>query len=173
VTIDRITQQQLDTLEDILRSLIGRHEQLGKLLDQQRAAMRRGDADRMTELCRLQNAQIQNISELEKKRLTLVAELTTKAAPDAPEPLKLLDLAQRFPEPMRGRLLVLRQQLVQRMEDVQQKSSVARRAAYSLCKHVTGLVRAIATVSYGGAAYTLAGRVNDKPAVMSTLNMVA
>ncbi len=173
MTLTRSMQQQIDALEEVLRALIDRHDQLGKLLDRQRQAMRRGESEQMTELCKLQNAQVQTISELEKRRLTFVAELTMAALPEAKEPLKLLELADRFPEPARGRLLVLRQQLLQRMEDVQHKCGVARRAADALSRHVIGLVRAIATVSQGGAAYTLAGRVNDKPARMSTLNLVA
>ncbi|MEM1098020.1 MAG: flagellar protein FlgN [Planctomycetota bacterium] len=166
-------EQRLERLESTLRQSIERQRQLTELLKRKRDAMRAGDADRMTDLTRAENAQVQAISEIEKTRLTLVAELTQSVDPSAPEPLRLAELAERLPEPTRGKLLVLRSQLLEAMHAVQAQTAVAKRASESLVKHVSGLVRTLANVSHGHAAYGPIGRTPQQPAPMSTLSLTA
>ncbi len=163
----------IERLESVLRRSNDRHGQLLALLQRKRDAMRRGDAGLMAELTRLENGQVQAISELEKSRLSLVADLTLVVLPDAPEPLKLAELAERFPEPVRGRLLVMRSQLLAAMRDVRDQLAVARRASDALLQHVNGLVRTIASVSHGAGAYGPVGRLPQQPAPMSTLSLTA
>ncbi len=127
----------------------------------------------MVDLTRLENAAVQTISELEKRRLQLVADLTLALDPAAEQPLKMKELAERLPEPFRGRLLVTRTKLVAAITDVAEQTSVVRRASESLLKHVNGLIRTIGVVSHGGAAYGQTGQVNTKPARMSTVNFTA
>ncbi len=127
----------------------------------------------MVDLTRLENAAVQTISELEKRRLQLVADLTLALDPAAEQPLKMKELADRVPEPFRGRLLVTRTKLVAAITDVAEQTSVVRRASESLLKHVNGLIRTIGVVSHGGAAYGQTGQVNTKPARMSTVNFTA
>jgi hypothetical protein len=166
-------RQPLDRLESTLRQSIDRHQQLLKLLQRKRQAVRAGDARTMTDLTRAENTQVQAISDIEKTRLQLVADLTLRVAPGATEPLKLADLAERFPEPTRGRLLVMRTQLLDAMHAVRDETVVAKRAAESLVQHVSGLVRTLAAVSHGHAAYSPIGRTPDQPAALSTLSLTA
>src|SRR5690606_29211509 len=123
----------------VLQQQVQAHEALLSLLQRKREALRTGGTRAMTELAALENEKVQLISELEKHRLTLVAELTLALVPDAAEPMRLGELAERMPEPARGRLLVLRHQLRERMEQVREASSVLRRATEALMKHVHGL----------------------------------
>ncbi|MEM1446504.1 MAG: flagellar export chaperone FlgN [Planctomycetota bacterium] len=166
-------KQTLDRLESTLRQSIDRQQQLTDLLKRKRDAMRAGDANLMTDLTRAENAHVQAISEIEKTRLKLVAELTLLLDLSATEPLKLAALAERFPEPTRGRLLVMRSQLLDAMRAVQEQTAVAKRASESLVKHVSGLVRTLANVSHGHAAYGPVGRTPQQPAPMSTLSLTA
>lgn len=165
--------QLLERIETVLRQSLDRHDQLVSLMHRKREAFRAADASLMTDLCRLENVQVQAISDLEKSRLALVGELTLKVLPDATEPMKLAELAEHFPEPTRGKLLVLRAQLLERMHAVREQAGVARRASESLLRHVNGLVRTIATVSQGGPAYTSTGRSHQRPASLNTVSFVA
>ena len=171
--MDNATRSLLERLETTLRSSIDRHAQLFSLLERKRKSLRSGNATLMAELTKLENAQVQTISELEKTRLQLVADLTLRVLPKAPEPLKLAALAEHFPDSTRGRLLVMRAQLLERMRAVQEQTAVARRAGDALLRHVNGLVRTLASVSHGGAAYGPIGRAPQQPAPMSTLSLTA
>lgn len=166
-------KQALERLDATLRQSIDRQRQLLQLLQRKRDAMRAGDADLMADLTRAENAQVQAISEIEKSRLKLVAELTLLVDAQAPEPLKLAELAEHFPEPTRGKLLVMRTQLLDAMHAVQAETAVAKRAAETLVRHVSGLVRTLATVSHGHAAYSPIGRTPAQPAPLSTLSLTA
>lgn len=171
--MDKNTRLNLDRLEAVLLQALQRQEQLLSLLERKRLALRHGKDREMADLTRLENAAVQTASELEKRRLQLVADLTLVVQPGATEPLMMKDLAERLPEPYRGRLLVTRLKLVEAITKVGEKTSVVRRASESLLKHVNGLIRTIGVVSHGGAAYGQNGRVNTQPARMSTVNVTA
>lgn len=171
--MDNTTRVNIDRLEAVLAQALQRQEQLLSLLERKRLALRSGNDRSMIDLTRLENAAVQTISELEKRRLQLVADLTAAVLPEAAEPLKMKDLAERLPEPFRGRLLITRGKLIDAMTRVQEQTSVVRRASESLLKHVNGLIRTIGVVSHGGAAYGQTGRVCHKPARMSSLNVTA
>ncbi|MEM8782171.1 MAG: flagellar export chaperone FlgN [Planctomycetota bacterium] len=166
-------RQTLERLESTLRESVDRQRQLTDLLKRKSDAMKRGDANLMADLTRVENAHVQAISEIEKSRLQLVADLTLLLDAEAKEPLKLGELAERFPEPNRGKLLVMRAQLLEAMRAVQAESAVVKRASDTLAKHVAGLVRTLANVSHGHAAYGPVGRTPQQPAPMSTLSLTA
>lgn len=171
--MDKTLRLNLDHLEAVLTQALERQQQLLSLLERKRVALRQGKDQDMVDLTRLENAAVQTISEIEKRRLQLVADLTLAIDPVAKEPLKMKDLAERLPEPYRGRLLVTRAKLVEAITQVAEQTSVVRRASESLLKHVNGLIRTIGVVSHGGAAYGQTGQVNTKPARMSTVNFTA
>jgi hypothetical protein len=154
-------------LETVLTAEIAAHERLLKLLHQKLSALRRADHEKVADCCQQENQQIQTIGELEKERLTQVAALTQIVAPQAPQPLRMSQLAEHLPEPARGRLLVLRQQLRGQIEQVRQESAIARRAAESLLAHMQGLVRTIGSVMNGGATY---GRTGAPPRSVSAIS---
>lgn len=163
----------LAQLEQVLAESADRHEQLLGLMQQQRGALRSAEAERVTELSRQQNTVVQAISVLEKRRLALAASLTEAIAPDASEPLRLRDLAERLPEPARGRVLVLRQRLRERIGEVKEQSSVARRATESLMNHMQGLVQSLSHATAHGAGYDRPGRANQPLPAIGTFNLTA
>ena len=101
---------------------------------------------------------MQAVSDLEKERLGIMGELTALLAPASQEPLRLLDLAQRIKEPIRGRLLVLRQELKQRITQSEKETAMARRATESLVRHMQGLIQTIGNVMTGVGVYSHKGR---------------
>ncbi len=169
--------KRLDAMADGLEAVMGRaieaHERLHSLMRRKREAFARADTGRMTELLQLENEQVKAIADLERKRLELVAQMTLVVEPGASEPLRMRELAERCEEPLRGRLLAMRQRLEAKLQEVKAEASVARRAAESLARHVRGLVQTIGAISSGAAAYGRAGRVPEPAATIRTLNVTA
>jgi len=160
-------------LEQVLSQLADRHEQLLGLMRRQREALRDAEVERVAELSRLENAQVQSISELEKRRLALVASLTAVLSPSSQKPLLMREAAELLPEPARGRLLVLRQQLRERIGEVKEQSSVSRRATEALMNHMQGLVQSLSQVSARGAGYDRPGRPQAGLPAIGTINLTA
>jgi len=133
----------IPVLETVLKQLADRHEQLLVLMKRQRESLRLADHHGVSECSRLENTLVQAIGDLEKRRLELVAQLTKLVDPSSAAPMRMRDLAERLPEPARGRLLVLREQLRERIAAVKDESSVTRRATEALLKHMQGLVHTL------------------------------
>jgi hypothetical protein len=171
--MDNTILLKLTKLEAVLVGCVATHEALLKLLEAKREAIRDGRANDVTELCRRENAQVQAISEAEKKRLTLVAELTQMIHPDAEQPLRLASLAELIEEPMRGRLLVRRTQLIEAMRQVQEQAAAIRRASESLNQHMGSLIKTIGVAATGGSAYGQTGGRQVKRPSLSTINLTA
>jgi len=165
--------KQLNQLETILQSQLDAHEQLLALLHRKREALREAAHQRVLQCCELENEKVRVISELEKNRLAIVAELTQMLEPNAAQPLRLAELAERLPEPTRGRLLVMRSQLVQRMQQVQQQTRLTQRALESLHRHMQGLMQTVGSLCSGVATYSANGARPRAATAVSTFNTTA
>lgn len=164
----------LQGLSAVLSQLVEVHTQLLGLMQRQRVALREHRPDTMRDLCTLENEVVQRISTLEKERLERVATLTLLLDPQAAEPLRLGELAERLPEPMRGQLLVQRQQLLETMGQVQAQTRVARQATEQLLRHMDGVIRSAASAaSFGVRTYSRRGRVTEPVTPISTFAMTA
>ena len=163
--------ESLDQLESILKQLSTCHESLLSLLAGKRQAMRDAQPDRVTDLCDQENRFVQKITQLETKRLELIGQLTEALDPNAQQPLHLNDLAQHLPEPRRGRLLVLRQQLRQRMVRVRDETAVLRRATESLTRHMQGVIQTVAGAMAG--VYGQGGTPTPAAMTVSTFDVKA
>ena len=163
----------ISSLESTLQRSYQLHESLLELMIRKRKALAAGQSDAMIELCRLENEQVQQISELEKNRLEMVARLTQLIDPDAAQPLHMRDLAMRFPEPLRGRVLLQRQRLREKILQVKEQCSIAKCATEALMKHVQGLVQTIGTFAAVGASYSDRGGAPINATAVGTINLVA
>jgi hypothetical protein len=163
----------LAQLEAVLHDQIAAHQRLLALLERKIAAMRCADHAAVAECCRQENREVQQVGEWEKRRLLLMAELTRALDPAAPEPLRLGDLAERLSEPARGRLLVLRTRLRERMEAVRRESAVAHRAAETLLTHMHGLMKTIGSVMTGIGVYGRGGALPRAATAVSTFSATA
>jgi len=162
--------KRIAELESILSYLTTAHERLLALLGQKRQALRTADQDRIARCSTQENAVVQEIGELEKQRLLLVGELTLAVDPGAKGPMLLGELAERLDEPGRGRLLVLRQKLKQRVEQAQKETAVIKRTTESLVRHMQGLVQTIGCVMAGVGLYNNQGTPPKSAMAVSTFN---
>jgi len=167
---DKPLEKDLAQIEAVLHEQTAANEQLLDLLKRKRQALRQAHPDQVSAFCEQENQAVQAISELEKKRLALTAQLTLHLQPTATQPMRLLELAQQIQEPARGHLLVLRQQLKQRMEQVQYQTTIARRATESLIFHMQGLVRAVSSAITATGVYSPQGTPPEAAMAVSTFN---
>ncbi|MEM0915008.1 MAG: flagellar protein FlgN [Planctomycetota bacterium] len=158
--MDKRLDAVIGSLDAICRKQIGLHDELSELLDRKREALQAADAERMAELCGLENERVQKIAELEKQRLEVVARLTQKVRPTAAEPMRMAELAECFAGPTRERLIALREELVGRVKTVQERARVARGATESLLRHVSGVVQQVGAIATGVQTY---GRTGHRP----------
>lgn len=163
----------LTSLETTLKQLHSLHSELLELLKRKREVVRSSDRHAMTGLCVLEHEKLQKIAELEKQRLTQVADLTLKVDPRAKQPLRMAELADCLREPVRGRLLVARQQLIERMKEVQQENNIVRRATESLANHMQGIVQTLGALSVGVATYGSGGAFPQQNTAVSTFSATA
>ena len=163
----------LASLEAICRQQIAVHEALLELADRKREAMAAAQTRTLTEVLTLENEKIQQLGEFEKQRLELVARLTQMLDPRAAEPMKMRELAMCFTGPVRDKLLLLRDELMQRMGQVREQAAVARRATETLVRHMQGVVQSIGAMSTGVCTYGKGGARPAAACAVSTFNTTA
>lgn len=166
-------EKSLNQLEALLRREIVAHETLLSIMFRKRQAMQAASHEKMSQCTLEESAQVKLIADSEKQRLELVAHITLLLDPVAPAPMKMHDMAHRLPEPMRGRLLVLRMELRKRMEKVQQEAQVAKRACDALVNHVHGIIQMIGANCTGVSTYGQQGQPHKRATAVSTFNMTA
>ncbi|MCX5662771.1 MAG: flagellar export chaperone FlgN [Planctomycetota bacterium] len=171
--MDNALEKNLAELESFLRQQLNHQEQMVALLQAKRVALASADTRRIAELCQQENGHLQALSEIEKKRLVLAGKITLMLDPKAPAPLRLGELAARLPEPARGRVLVLREQLRQRFEAARVEVGVAKAAAETLVRHMQGIVQGISTAVTGVNTYNRAGARPQASLSLSTFNTTA
>ena len=165
-------QTLIGELERIMNEQIALHDRLLNLITQKLAALRKADQVQIPACTQAENEVVQKIGNCEQKRLKLVAELTRIVVPDATQPIRLRELAPYLDEPGRGHLLVLRQQLEQKMHQVRHQAGLTRRATESLSRHFQGLMQTITMATLGAGTY---GRQGVPPPALSlsTFNATA
>ena len=171
--MDNKTTTLVASLEQVIRQLLDLHGELLDLLKRKQEKLRANDAQAMMDCCTLEHEKMQRIAELEKRRLTLAADLTLAVDPGAAEPMRLAELAERLDEPMRGRLLVLRQQLLETMKNVQSETSIVRLATETLAKHMQGIIQTIGAISTGVSTYGSGGAFPRQNSAVSTFSATA
>ena len=161
------------TLEKLLVKQVELHTSLLDLLKQKHESVREGNPKRMKEICGLEQERLEQISKLEQHRVDLSRKIATSLNPNAPQALRINDIAKLVGGSSAQRLLLLRVQLLDKMTQVRDQSSITKRATDTLLKHMQGIVQTITAVSTGTPLYSSRGAVNPQGMRVSTLNMTA
>ena len=168
-----INTARLVKLEQVLHQLLSLHGELLELLKKKRDVLRSNDTRAAVGLCELEHEKLTKIAELEKQRLQLVADLTLVLNPQAKEPMRMGEMAEQLNEPARGKLLVLRQQLLEQMKAVHHESGIVRKATDTLAKHMHGIVQTIGALSAGVSTYGSRGALPQSSSAVSTFSATA
>jgi 23S rRNA A2030 N6-methylase RlmJ len=169
----RTIQTQIASLEQTLRQQLSLNSELLELLKRKRDVLRASDTQAVIGLCTLEHEKIQKIADLERQRLNQAADLTLLVDPQASEPMNLAELADHLGEPSRGRLLVMRHQLLDRMKAVHEETVIVRSATEALAKHMHGIVQTIGALSAGVSTYGNRGAFPQSNTAVSTFSATA
>lgn len=166
-------EKSLNQLETLVRKQIASHEEMLGLLVRKRQALQTANMMVMNECTLRESQMVKVIGDCEKQRLELLADITLKLDVTAGQPLTMLQLAEHLSEPARGKVLVLRMELRERIAAVQKETGIARRASESLLKHVHGMIQMIGTTCTGVSTYSQLGAPTKAATAVSTFNMTA
>ncbi|MGE3109425.1 MAG: flagellar export chaperone FlgN [Phycisphaerales bacterium] len=162
-------------LESVLHDLIVEHEQLLTLAGAQKAAIRQANPSAMGPIIESQNAIVQRIADLEKRRLTIVATLGERlglagngARVDRPT---LAWLAGGLPAGVSDRIARIGARLRELLRRLQQENAALREAASALATHMEAVMRQIAGKLSHAGLYGRQGTVETRVQVMSALDV--
>ena len=151
--------QDVTVLEDNLRRQLEGHRALLTCIARNREAIRQADMHQIQSICEQKNEIAQQLSELEKQRLTIVGRLTEHLEPDAERPVSLDRIAAALEEPARGRFEVLAAELRSGIDAVRTASAVVRGATDALARHMSGLMQSVQSVLGRATVYGRRGRL--------------
>jgi len=160
-------------LESVLHEELRGNEMMLDLLSRKRLALRAADRKAVRELAGEEHTRIQLLAETAKRRMAIAGQATLLLKPGSAEPLQLQALAEQIAEPSRGKLLVLRQQLRERMQEVRDQSQIIRNAMEALSTHMQGLMQTVGGTVSRSPTYTRRGTMPRPAVVLSTFNMSA
>ncbi|QNN23270.1 flagellar protein FlgN [Planctomycetales bacterium ZRK34] len=165
--------KHLDQLEQCLSGMTVQHEQLLSMVRRKLEAMRMAQPDLVADCCQRENEHVQAIARIEKRRQTVIGEITSVLAPGSRLPMTLGQIADAVGEPRRGRLLVMQVKLRQLMQRIQHENAVSRRATEGLVRHVTGVMQKVTAVVGAANTYGRRGVANASPATVSSFSLTA
>lgn len=147
-------------LEKILIAQHDDYKKIAKLIERKQEAIRNADMQDITSICQEEHQVAQHVTQLEKQRLILVGDLTSRLQPNASEPLRVSQIADVLTEPDRKRIMEITNALQQTVKEVRQASSVVRKASDTLAIHMGGLLQTMQSVLSKAQVYSQKGRIS-------------
>jgi len=144
--------------EAILGSLIETHEQMLAVALDHRAAISRADAVAVQACVGQQAVLSARVATLETERRAVTAALAP-GGPGSPSPT-IATVAQKLPEPARGRILAAAARLRDVLIRLQRENHILRTATQSLMAHMDGLIQQVARALSQTRLYSPQGRIH-------------
>lgn len=160
-------------LESLMRELLVRYERMGTACEARLEAIRHADGASLARCIGGENEIVQEIAELEKRRIGVVGRLAERLGSPARTQTTMSWIASRVADPVRGRLLGMATALREAIERVRSRNEVSRRAAESLAAHMSGLLRTVSQHLNHAKTYGRAGTVDVGPSVVSALDVTS
>jgi flagellar FlgN protein len=163
-----ITTDAAAKLETLLGELIEAHKGMLELTTEHRRAISRADGAGVQMCVEHQGVLAARIAAMDVERKKLVLALTGGAA-SAPPTITIL--AERLPEPMRGRIVGLAAALRELLVRLQRETAVVRAATQSLVAHMDGLMQQVARSLSQARLYGPRGRIDPGGPVACGLDL--
>lgn len=160
-------------LEQMLRDLLVAYEQLVSLAEIRRGALRRADAAQLGACVTQENLIVQTVTEIEKRRLRLVAEFADRLGSPEKGRTAMTWIGERCAEPLRGRVLATAQRLRERMQAYSTLNKSSQMAAEMLASHMQGLWAQVSQELSHSRTYSAQGRPAAGRAVITALDVGA
>lgn len=157
-------------LESLLRDLLAEHEQLLTLAGVQRTAITKADAAAMSTCVQQQNAIVQRVAGLERRRLALAARMMQGETREPARPT-VSQLARSLSSPLRERVMAVTGRLREVMERLHKEHLALKEAAGALAGHMEGVMRQITGRLSHAGTYGRRGAVEARVQVVSALDL--
>jgi len=169
-----------DQLEAIMRDLLIAYEQLHSFAKHRRDAIRAADAARLAACVRQENTIVQQVAEVEKRRIVVVRDLAAALGSTDREQTTVTWIANKLNALGGGgggvdgaNLRILADRLRETITKVSQLNAVTKDAAETLARHMAGIMKAAAQARSYARTYSRAGELADSPGSSGGLNAVA
>lgn len=164
------TDPSVAQLEELMRELIVCYEQLTTLADLRHDAIRGADTDRLSACIAQENEIVQQVAEIEKRRISIVKDFAARLGSPDKTGTTLTWIAERVEGAARDRLHALAERLRTLLEDVSRKNEVIEAAAERISSHIDGLMRTVTQRLNHAQTYGRRGDVPSASRVVSALD---
>lgn len=161
-----------DQLEAIMRDLVICYEQMLTFAKHRRDAIRAADTDRLAACVRQENTLVQQVAEIEKRRISVVRALAESLGSDQREQTTVSWIASRLGD-AGGSLRILADHLRATIAKVTEINNVTKQAAETLAKHMRGIIDATARKRSFVTTYKSTGGMAAPIGAGTGLNAVA
>lgn len=162
--------EQVTTLEQLLRDLLTEHLRLIDLAGRHREALRSADGKAITDLSIERDAVNARISSLNGQRTSVMAALATQAGGDG-SGITVQAIAQSLAHPQSATLLTLAEQLRSAIESTRREHSILRDATAAFAGHINGVLSRAFEMCAPARTYTSAGRVSTASSLPGALDV--
>jgi hypothetical protein len=112
---------------------------------------------------------VAQIAELDRQRLAEARAIA--AAVGLPTDASLVEIAEKLPAAIGGRVLILRDELRALILEVRSETSIVRQAAERLSAHIAGVVQSVHAVLAHANVYSSAGQIATGGGMISSLDI--
>ncbi len=134
-----------------------------------RATLRAGDFGGFSRLDEPEKRVVAQIAELDRQRLAEARAIA--AAVGLPTDASLVEIAEKLPAAIGGRVLILRDELRALILEVRSETSIVRQAAERLSAHIAGVVQSVHAVLAHANVYSSAGQIATGGGMISSLDI--
>lgn len=160
-------------LDRVLADLTVQFHRLGELARVKLGAMRQADTRALGACLTQENGAVQEIAEVEKRRVRIVGELARSLGSSEGVGTSVSWIADRLGPGVRERLMTRAQALRELMESVRQENEVAAIVAERLARHMEGLWAQVSASLNHSKTYGRKGAVQPGPRVVSALDLTS
>lgn len=165
-------QDRVEQLEGIMRSLVVCYEQILTFAKQRKDAIRSADTNKLGSVIRQENTLVQQVADIEKKRIEVVRVLAESLGSTKREQTTVGWIASRIGSAGES-LNILADHLKQTISRVQQLNAVTKQASEMLAKHMQGILQTVAKDRSFVKTYSSAGSMAQPRGASTGLNAVA
>lgn len=158
-------------VERILRDLQAQFQRLSGLAGERLEAMRRADTARLARCIAQENEVVQQVAEIEKRRIVAVGRLAERLGSSDKSQAKASWLGERLGGAAGERLTRSATELRTRIESLMKSNEVARLTALTLSSHMEGLWRQALQVLNHSKTYGRMGVVGPGATVISAVDV--
>lgn len=167
-----VSHESVDQLEEIMRHLLVCYEQILTFAKQRRDSIRSADTARLGSVIRQENTLVQQVADIEKRRIEVVRTIATSLGSTQREQTTVTWIANKLGA-AGASLSILADHLKKTIAKVQHLNAVTKEASEMLAKHMQGILQSVARDRSFVKTYSSAGSHSQPIGASTGLNAVA